>query len=422
MVCLLDLDSLRQRQWVPELYPVLGYVGADWLIRNSSLSFLAGSWDELAFVGIGLLLLGRIAYYQLTPRFGSVFPAFILYLAVMAGLFLFNSPDDPAGIEGLRVMVQYVLWMFIGMNLIFSWRELEWRVDFFVLVCTLVALYGMYQYFTGLEIPVTWIDSKVEQSLKTRVYSIIGSPNILGSLMVFSIPAALALFKTCQARIKKYYYLGCMAVMLMCLVFTFSRGAWLGFMLAIFLCGLWLDRRILVAMLLLVVLSPVVMPSVYDRMAYMMSSDYQASSARGGRISRWTLALASWEKQPAVGVGLGRFGGAVAARYYPEESFYVDSWYLKVGTESGWIGLGATGLFILFVLGAARKGITLTKDPRLRVIGSGLLAGMVGVLLHNVVENVFEVPMMATYFWLFAGFVIALPFLPPPQGKVASND
>ena len=407
----MEMNLLRQRQIVPELYPVLAYVGVDWLIRNSAFSYLAGSWDELAFLAIGFILLARIAVYHLSPRFGAVFPVFLLYLAIMVGLFLFNSPDDPAGVEGLRVMVQYVLWMFIGMNLLFSWRELEWMADFFVAVCTVVALYGMYQYFTGLEIPLTWIDSKVETTLKTRVYSIIGSPNILGSLMVLSIPVALALFKTCEAKIKKYYYLGAMSVMLLCLVFTFSRGAWLGFMLAALLCGLWLDRRILVAMILLVVLSPILMPSVYDRMAYMMSSDYQASSARGGRISRWTLALAAWEKQPVIGVGLGRFGGAVAARYYPEDSFYVDSWYLKVGTESGWVGLGATGLFILFVLGAARRGINQARAPSLKMLGSGLLAGMVGVLLHNLVENVFEVPMMATYFWLFAGFTIALPWL-----------
>ena len=414
----METDVSRSGQLVPELYPILAYVALDWLIRNSSLAYLAGSWDELAFLAIGGLLVLRIGYYHLQPRWGMVFPAFILYLAVMAGLFLYNSPEDAAGIEGLRVMIQYVLWMFLGMNLVFNWRQLEWMADFFVAVCTLVALFGIYQYFVGLEIPVTWIDSKVETTLKTRVYSIIGSPNILGSLMVLSIPVALALYKNCQAKLKQYYYLATMVVMLLCLVFTFSRGAWLGFMLAALLCGLWLDRRILVAMLLLVVLSPVVMPSVYDRMAYMMSSDYQASSARGGRISRWTLALGAWDKQPATGVGLGRFGGAVAARYYPEDSFYVDSWYLKVGTESGWIGLGATGLFLLFVLGAARQGINLARSPNLQMLGSGFLAGMVGVLLHNLVENVFEVPMMATYFWLFAGFVIALPWV---QGREESS-
>jgi len=100
-----ETSLLRQRQIVPELYPVLGYVGVDWLIRNSSFSYLAGSWDELAFLGIGFILVARIAVYRLSPRFGAVFPAFLLYLAIMLGLFLFNSPDDPAGIEGLRVMV-----------------------------------------------------------------------------------------------------------------------------------------------------------------------------------------------------------------------------------------------------------------------------------------------------------------------------
>ena len=41
----------------------------------------------------------------------------------------------------------------------------------------------------------------------------------------------------------------------------------------------------------------------------------------------------------------------------------------------------------------------------------GLIVGLLGVLLHNGVENIFEVPMMASYFWLLLGMTAALPHL-----------
>jgi uncharacterized membrane protein YuzA (DUF378 family) len=40
-----------------------------------------------------------------------------------------------------------------------------------------------------------------------------------------------------------------------------------------------------------------------------------------------------------------------------------------------------------------------------------VVAGLLGVLLHNGVENIFEVPMMTTYFWLLLGMTAALPHL-----------
>jgi len=41
----------------------------------------------------------------------------------------------------------------------------------------------------------------------------------------------------------------------------------------------------------------------------------------------------------------------------------------------------------------------------------GIIAGLCGVLVHNVVENIFEVPMMSTYFWLLLGILAAFPHI-----------
>jgi len=88
-----------------------------------------------------------------------------------------------------------------------------------------------------------------------------------------------------------------------------------------------------------------------------------------------------------------------------------------VGTETGWIGLLATLLLILTGLRRARSSLNAIDDDYLKIMGLGILAGLVGILAHNCVENVFEVPMMASYFWFFLGLVAALS-----QVQELSND
>ena len=399
-----------------ELYLVVLYAGLDWLFRQGGLSFMQGIWDELLFIGIVGLWILRMAINQWQPRRSGMLLPFLLYLSIMLFLLMVNSPDNGVALEGMRVMVQYVLWFFVAYHLLRSRNQARSLVDVFLLLAVIVALIGIAQYITGVEMPAEWVD-QAEQGVRTRVFSIIGSPNILGSLMVLAMSMAYAMYYASKQWFKKMVYAGIFLVFALCLVFTFSRGAWLAIILSVLLLGLWVDKRILILMVLVALLTPTLMPSVYHRISYMMSPEYLVSSERGGRLGRWDLAVKHWQTSPAAGVGLGQFGGAVAARNYPESSFYADSWYLKVGTETGWIGLLATLLLILTGLRRARSSLNATDDYYLKIMGLGILAGLVGILAHNFVENVFEVPMMASYFWFFLGLVAALP-----QVQELSND
>jgi len=77
--------------------------------------------------------------------------------------------------------------------------------------------------------------------------------------------------------------------------------------------------------------------------------------------------------------------------------------------------MGVVGLtaFIILIYNALVWPLrTLFQMGRTRYsyIVQGLFAGMCGVTAHNLVENVFEVPMMVTYFWLFAGVAMFLGY------------
>ena len=404
----IDSPQTRSESRIIELYLVVLYAGLDWLFRQGGLSFMQGIWDELLFIGIIGLWVLRMAVNQWQPRRSGMLLPFTLYLSIMLFLLMVNSPDNRVALEGMRVMVQYVLWFFVAYHLLRSRHQARGLVDVFLLLAVVIAMIGIAQYIMGVEMPAEWVD-QAEQGVRTRVFSIIGSPNILGSLMVLAMSMAYAMYYGSEQWFKKMVYAGVFLVFALCLVFTFSRGAWLAIILSVLLLGLWVDKRILILMVLVALLTPTLMPSVYHRISYMMSPEYLVSSERGGRLGRWDLAVKHWQTSPAVGVGLGQFGGAVAARNYPESSFYADSWYLKVGTETGWIGLLATLLLILTGLRRARSSLNATDDYYLKIMGLGILAGLVGILAHNCVENVFEVPMMASYFWFFLGLVAALP-------------
>ena len=400
----IDKPQVRGESITIELYLVVLYAGLDWLFRQGGLSFMQGIWDELLFIGIIGLWILRMAVNHWQPRRSGMLLPCALYFSIMLFLLMVNSPDNRVALEGMRVMVQYVLWFFVAYHLLRSRNQARSLVDVFLLLAVVVAMIGITQYVIGVEMPSEWID-RAEQGVKTRVFSIIGSPNILGSLMVY-YPWPMPCITAVNSGLKSL----CRAFgRCLCLVFTFSRGAWLAVILVALLLGLWVDKRVLILMVLVALLTPTLMPSVYHRISYMLSPEYMISSERGGRLGRWDQCVKHWQTSPAVGVGLGRFGGAVAARNYPESSFYADSWYLKVGTETGWVGLGATLLLILIGLRRARSSLNATDDNYLKIMGLGIVAGLVGVLAHNCVENVFEVPMMASYFWFFLGLVAALP-------------
>lgn len=387
----------------------LAYLLLDYVLRlYSPLAFLTGIWDEVLFLFLLLVMLGTAAVRKRRLLGTPFFLYFSLYLAVYLFLFLVKGPADSQAVEGLRVYVQYPLWFFLGANLLYSRRQFRRLGDFFLLVALVAALYGIYQYVAGVEIPTSWIDSKVETSLKTRVFSFAGSPNLLGSLMVLALPMALGGCMAARPWRKKTFYLIIFGISALCLVFTFSRGAWLACLLALVLFGLWVDRRIIYGLVLVALLTPMALPSVYDRLAYMATPEFKASSERGGRLGRWDKSLAVWQTSPATGVGLGRFGGAVAARYFPDDSFYTDNFYLKTGVEAGWIGLFALLFLLLMGIRLARSSLDGVGEDPIGLMGLGILAGLVGVLGHNLVENIFESPMLATYFWLFLGLLVGL--------------
>lgn len=392
--------------WLVFSYPLVDYA----LRKTPGLALWAPWWDEALLLFVFLawplqMAVGGRLTWRLTPLDLPI----LLYLAVAAFLFFVRSPALNVAVEGVRVYVEYMLWFFVGANLLSSRRQVHALFTWLAVLGMLLGIHGVYQYVIGAPIPETWLDT-AEATVKTRVYSIVGSPNVLGSFFVLLLPIVASQALTSSSRPARYFYLACLAPMALSLIFTYSRGAWMAMAGALVVYGLLYNWRALLALALAVYTLPRVVPGIASRIGYLFSPAYLMSSARAGRVARWNKAMQVWQNFPLTGAGFGRYGGAVAARHIPG-SEYVDNFYLKTLAETGIIGLSALVLLILAGLRCGLNSYRRVTDPALRGLAAGIIAGLCGVLLHNVVENIFEVPMMACYFWLLLGALAALPHL-----------
>lgn len=408
-LCVISLFFLDYQR---VLYVVAFYLILDHGIRQ--YTSLPKLWGEMLFV-FCIILWGykwwthrKETAYRWTPM---EFPIF-LFVGVSVFLLLFNSSHLRIGLEGFRVVVEYIFWFFITVQLLRTPRGARRLSYVLVFVGFLLALDGIYQYITNAPMPANWIDRSelVYGSVRTRVYSIIGSPNILGSLMVLLIPVSVSLVYFEKKLLKKVLFSLIALSMVACLVFTSSRGAWVGFVIAIVVFALIADRKLLIPLFVCSLVVLLFVPSVRDRISYMLSPQYIASSQTGGRLGRAAQGIELLKQNLLMGVGFGRFGGAVAINNKIPNAFYSDNYYLKVVVETGILGLSAFLLMLYNVVAWSLRAIHSLKESPYRYLCQGILSGLCGVMVHCLFENIFEYTAMTVYFWMLVGIIMFLGF------------
>lgn len=394
------------------------YLPIDYLLRTVlNIGFLASVWDEGLLLLCVLYLLWHTAMGR-APLGSRVTPLEgYLWLFIGVGFFLMCavSPVQSIAVDGLRAEVQYLLWFFVVIRLIEDDRDFGIFYGALLTLGVCVALHGIYQFVAAVPIPASWI-SDTEQGVRTRVFSITGSPNICGALLVLLAPLAAGLAYYSRKRWVQLASLCATGAMCLSILFTFSKGAWLGLVVAILVFACFLDRRLIALMGAGAAVAVIAVPSIANRITYLFTADYVEASQRAGRMVRWETGLRLLEESNRwLGFGLGRFGGAVAMQNQViEESetfsyFYMDNYYLKTLVEMGYIGLffyllllAGLVLWCLRAIGRTK----LTASNRARVLPAALFSGMVGVLAHCYFENIFEVPYMMAYFWSMAAAIL----------------
>ncbi len=392
------------------------YTPIDYLLRDVfSIPVFSSAWDE----GLLLLTFVWIIVVRLKDR-PALEPAdspldlpVASFLVVCIALFIVRLRLVEINIAGIRATAQYILWFFLATRLLRNDRQLRILYGVMVAVAAVIALHGIYQFIVAAPIPANWVD-QAEAAVRTRVYSIFGSPNIMGDFMVMFAPITLALAYYFKRPIVKLFFWGVTGIMGMSCLFTMSRGAWIALVVALLIFSLLEDRRLILLMLAALALA-MLLPFVQNRIGYLFTSDYAEAIARGGRPMRWEKAMIYLNaSSPLFGIGFGMFGGAVAMQNPVStwmEYFYTDNYYVKILAENGYVGLVSFIIMMAGVVWAGVRGWFRQRETACAPLCAGLLSGLCGVLMHCYYENIFEEPYMGVCFWTIAAMLMYLGFI-----------
>ena len=222
------------------------YAFADFAVRSFMGSF-AGIWDEMTLVLMMLLWIWKWLVFRKEENFKQTpldIPI-IIFIGIMLFMLIFNSSDYSISLEGFRAVVQYMLWFFVILQLLRDQKSAKQVCLVLIIGTSVMAAHGIFQYIIGVEMPSGWVDQN-EAGVRTRVYSILTSPNIMGSLMTLAAPIAVA-FAFCANNLKKKIIFAFLSIMMIfALIFTFSRGAWIGFAAAVGVYVFLKDKRMIV--------------------------------------------------------------------------------------------------------------------------------------------------------------------------------
>lgn len=394
-------------KWILKFRPVyiVGLYGfIDYIFRYKiNIGGLSSIWDELLLVSLlGYYLFKRI-FTGYKYKFTSLDLPILFYMAIGLFLLIVNSEDYSVGIEGYRAVYQYIFWYFIVVQLIDSKETAKGLLGVTLSASTLLGMHAIYQYFTKAPMLGNWVDSG--ESITTRAYSILMSPNLLGSLLAFSIPMALGVLFGSKDVLIKLGGLVSTLIMGMGLIFTFSRGAWVtAFVGVLLFLGLTFGRLI-ISVILAVVGVLLNLDTIYRRVAYLFTKEYRMKSANGGRIYRKELAIDAWHENEWLGVGLGRHGGSVALNNNLSQ-VSTDNYMAKTLAEMGILGIIAFAFLQIMTYIQMIRSVFDVRSKEEQILLFGIIGGLMAMTGQNFFENIFESPFLTTYFWLHVALVI----------------
>ncbi len=255
-----------------------------------------------------------------------------------------------------------------------------------------------------------------------RLRAIFSSPN---HLAMYLAPALLIAFyllftsKKLKARaLHTIPLLAICSVISVALYFTFSYGAWMG-VISGFMFLFWFfakhsfgrkERKILLFYYFIVLLFIIILVVSQLGSEKSQSFLYSTRSSFQSRLTIWRVGLSVLKDHSLWGIGLGTF-----QEYYLDYRSYFKEPYLEWAVPQPhnlflafWLQTGILGLigFIWIITGFFKMGLKLCRESD--SLHLSLIAVMICILVHGLVDTTYWKNDLAVVFWVIVGLMVAL--------------
>lgn len=225
--------------------------------------------------------------------------------------------------------------------------------------------------------------------------------NHFGAFMAHYCSALLGLLLVDDHKQRRWLYLATILFGLHPLFFSYSRGAYLGALIAVTFFGIVKKRKLLLLVVGLIVFWQAVLPPTVVERISMTESGGKLEPSAASRVDLWDHAYNLFTEHPVFGVGFGAFGLTVPAGSLTD----THNFYMRTLSEQGLIGLL---FFLLVLLGALRSGLRLYRDgptPFQQALGLGFMGCVVATAVTNLFGDRWSYFVLGGYFFILWGLV-----------------
>ncbi len=336
-------------------------------------------------------------------RFGAldiavaIFTLFIL----LGGLF---SASVSTSLPAACVFVCFIMSYFLIANLINNERIMKKMLVLMIAAFFICSAVGVYQNFFGVA-DTTWTDTDMFSDIETRVVSTFENPNVFGEYLIMLMPIVVSYFIISHGLKNK----SALAIVLSCgisaLVFTWSRGAWLGLIFSLLLYLMVINKRAIALYLMGVAALPFALPflptSILERFSSIGDMTDTSTSYRvyiweavGDMLGDWWLG--------GIGVGTGAFG-----KVYPsyalsgiEAAPHSHNLYFQIFLELGIFGFIAFLLVIFLSLSKCSSYLLRGANREIKLVSSAATVGILAILVQGLTDYVWYNYRVFLMFWI----------------------
>lgn len=318
---------------------------------------------------------------------------------------------DTSSFPKMLLMLCFMSAYFIVKNIISSPVLVRRCLYALVIGATVVSAYGIYQnYFEALS--TTWQDVSVFSEIRGRVVSTFENPNVLGEFLILVFPITLALMANAKRANERFWLFISATLHCACLIFTWSRGAWLGFAIAtvLFLCVS--SKYFFTAGLLSI-------PAVATFFVFNLDASSSilrritsfSDSSTSYRLNIWKGVLQMLQDIGLYGIGIGEGAFSKAYPAYAlsgiEVAPHSHNLYLQITVEMGIFALLAF-LCLIFTFSLCSFSFCKNAVNRAnRSICLGIFCGIFAFLIQGLTDYVFYNYRIFLLFWLILGLGVA---------------
>ena len=326
----------------------------------------------------------------------------LLYAAIYMAGTLFSVNLRSSLNPGL-LTVCFVLFSLVLFNAVDSRNQLDVLLDGVVLVGAAVAAYGILQYmFRWGYQSASWVDSDMFSSIEFRVPSTLDNPNMLGQYLILMVPVGAAKLLSARDWPRRLLYLGCCALMCVCMILTFSRGAWLGLLFAGAVFVVLLNPR-------LILLAPAALAALWFLLPETVISRFTSigdmtDGSTTYRVSIWLGTLDMLKHYWLCGVGPG---DEAFNRVYPAFSYnsinapHSHNLFLQLVCDAGITALAVFLILIFVYFRMMCAALHREKDWTSRMYQTAFTGGVCGFLVQAMTDYSFYNYRVLFIFWAY---------------------